>query len=107
MTLGPNQSMNKRRMCSNERNSTARIVGIDMNNSVKVASTLGVKKAMMKMGQMKNVPQKYINKSFNNGHGLERLNKEGSPQRSDGKFYYVANGLIMIYRSRTKSRIFN
>jgi hypothetical protein len=94
MTLKPNQNQNdgKKRMFSNERNSTARIVGIDMNNSVKVASTLGVKKAMMKMSQMKNPPQKYGNKSFNMGHDLERLNKEGSPQRSDGKFYYVANG---------------
>lgn len=88
MTLGPSKKNNRQRMSSNERGSTAMKVSIDINSSTRVANTLGVKKAMNKMNNMKAITQRYGNRSFNMGHGLERLNKDGSPQRSDGKYKF-------------------
>lgn len=70
------------RMSSNDRNSGAMKVSIDIKTST-VKNSLGMKKTMKNMGKMRGLTSRQGNRSFNIGN-MER-SKDGSPLRSDGK----------------------
>jgi len=68
---------------SNENTATVK-VSIDINSS-QVKSSLGMKKMMKKMGNVRALTNRNNYKSFNMGNNIDPL-REVSPQRSEGKY---------------------